>query len=188
MSRNQVFSLLSKSPLTSASPLQPMPSVMHRSRRSCRASCGLRPRRQPEELSCKSCSSIASTSLATARWTIVSANVGCPIGRWPPSAFSHHPRSTGGAWERPRRRRSCRSRRFASRCAAYGCAVTPSIPAALDLLVWRYAARRTSSSLRWANVVHTRWASWAACSAMGWSVVVTVGDRTVSPGFPSTTT
>ena len=44
---------------------------------------------------------------------------------------------TGAAWERPRRRRSCRSRRFSSRCSAYASAVTPSIPGALDLLVWR---------------------------------------------------
>ena len=57
-------------------------------------------------------------------------------------------------------------------------------PAALDLLVWRYASRSKSSSIRWARVVNTRSGSRAACAAMRWSVGVTVGDLNVSPVCP----
>src|SRR3989475_13071775 len=48
-SRSRVRSILSKYPLTSASTIQPIPSVMHRSRNSCSASWGLRPGRKPYE-------------------------------------------------------------------------------------------------------------------------------------------
>jgi len=108
-------------------------------------------------------------------------HIGWPIGRWPPSAFSRPARSPGGAWKRPLRRRSCRSRRGSSRCAAYAGAVTPSLPAALALLVWRYASRRTSPSIRWASVVTTRSGSWAAGAARRWRCAGTVGALTVAP-------
>jgi hypothetical protein len=65
--------------------------------------------------------------------------------------------------------------------------VTPSIPGALDVLVWRYASRRKSSSMRWARVVKTLSGSRAACAAIRWSLGVTVGDLKVSPVFPSST-
>ena len=57
----------------------------------------------------------------------------------------------------------------------------PGETSALALLVWRYASRRQSSSIRWASVVKTRSGSWAACAAMRWSFGVTVGDLKVSP-------
>jgi hypothetical protein len=114
----------------------------------------------------------------------LSSNAGVPIGRRPPSSFSLHPRSTGAAWALPLRRRSWKSRRG----AVYLGAVTPSIPAALDLLVRHYASRRQSSSIRWANVVNPRAGSRAACAALRWSCGVTVGALQVSPVFlPSTT-
>ena len=179
--RSWVLSILSPSPRTSASTLPRTPSVMHRSRRACRASWGRRPCRKPYEPSSQSGSSIASNRLATALWTLVASHGGCPIGRWRPSSFSTQTRSTGAAWERPLRRRSGRPRRVSARCAAYPWAVTPSIPAALAFLVWRYASRRQSSSLRGASGVQTRAGSRAACAAIRWSVGVTVAERTVSP-------
>ena len=174
-------SLRSTSPRTSASPIHPMASVLHRSRRAGSASWGLRPCRTPSAPSAPAGASIASPSLATALWSRVSAHVGVPIGRGPLAALSRPTRAPGGAWERPLRRRSCRSRRGASRCAASAGAVTPSIPGARACLVLRDAARRTSPSRRGARVVKTRWGAWAACAASRCRWGGTVGARTVSP-------
>src|SRR2546425_12142811 len=51
---------------------------------------------------------------------------GFPYGRFLPSSFSIHTRSTGGATYRLSRSLSCSSRRFSSRFSAYCCAVTRS--------------------------------------------------------------
>ena len=106
------------------------PSVMHRSRRACRASWGRRLLPQAgAEPSSQSGSSIASNRLATALWTLVASDGICLIGRWRPSSFSTpRTRSTGAAWERPLRRRSGRPRRVSARCAAYPWAVAPYDP------------------------------------------------------------
>ena len=112
---------------------------------------------------------------------MLSSNAGVPIGRRPPSSFSIYTRSTGAAGDTPRRRRSWRSRRCSARCSAYLGAVTPSIPAALAWLVWRYASRRKSASIRGASVVQPQAGSRAACAARRWRGGVTVGERKVSP-------
>ena len=105
-SRRRVLSLLAQYPHTVASPIRPMPAVMPRGRPSRKASCGLRAGRTLYALSQQSCSYSAASSMATARWTMLSATAGLPIGRCPPSACSLQTRTPGAAWARPLRRRA----------------------------------------------------------------------------------
>src|SRR5215210_2759957 len=131
---------------------------------------------------------MAPNNMVTARCTILSSNVGNPIARGLPSALASQCRFTGGAWYRPLRNRSCKSRKFSSRCSAYVAAVIPSIPGALSLRVRRYASRRKSTSIRCASVVKTISGYCFACSAIRWSCVAMVGDLEVSPICPPSRT
>ena len=126
---------VSQHPLTSAATLQARCDFRYVARSSCSAWCGLCPLLTPWDNPGKAGSTMASTILPTARWPILSSKPGGPSGRFFPSSFSLHTRAPGGATYRLSRNRAGRSRRLASRCAAYGVAVPCSPPGALLLRV-----------------------------------------------------
>ncbi len=139
--------MLPKNDVMSASSTQPPPiaiSACRRSRSACKAPIF---GRYPYDAGRKSCSYTALSTMATARCSTLSSNVGIPRGRFPPSAFSIYARRTGGAQYVPLLNSSSTRVRFAFRLRSYSSAVTSSIPAAPSLRVRAYATNSMSMSM-----------------------------------------
>jgi hypothetical protein len=125
----------------SRSSTQPPPMSISRFHSSSKTWCGERPDRKPYEQSRKSCSYIASSTIATALWSTLSSRVGIPIGRvFFPSPLGMFTLLTGGALYVPFLNRFSRFSRFSSRAFSYSLDVTPSTPAAPSFRVRLYAS------------------------------------------------
>ena len=125
-------------------------------------------------------------TIATARCSTLSSNVGIPIGRvFRPSPFGILTRRTAGARYRPDFARSSSRRRLSSRCSAYAAARCPSTPTAPSLRVRRYASRSRSRSMWCASVVSAVCGSSCASFATWWSFVEMVDEPGVSFIVPS---